>query len=159
MKLNLDDTRKLQELLSYKRIDRPSDDYFKGVLGEFHRRQRSAILQPRVSPWQAWWADFMETFTLQPARVLRYGMGVACAISLSLFAINATFTSDKTTVVVQSTSPKTVFALSSNDKTEQSLDQKLDAATISAINYDPSAAQDHYVLNDQPANYDSALAF
>lgn len=156
-----DSFSQIQQLLAYKRYDRPSSDYFDGVLGEFHRRQRSALLQPKSLPG-SWWADFVETLTFQPSRVLRYGMAMACVLVFAVIGLTEGGWSHQASVAAgKQDQSKTVYAFSDTTAGHSSrgVDQQIDAMSVSAVNYSQNEGKAHYVLNDRPAAYETSLAF
>jgi hypothetical protein len=51
--------QKVHELLARKSTPVPPPDYFRGVMVEFHRRQRAELLKPSA-PWLAWFKSWEE---------------------------------------------------------------------------------------------------
>ncbi|MEM6883713.1 MAG: hypothetical protein AAF571_01685 [Verrucomicrobiota bacterium] len=67
---------KLQSLLKLKKHETPGDAYFDAFVGEFHRYQRSEVLETRKSwlfRWKRGIDEIMEDLLVTPARLLQGG--------------------------------------------------------------------------------------
>jgi predicted anti-sigma-YlaC factor YlaD len=72
---------RLQQLLTLKRYERPSPEYFDHFLGEFHQR-----LQEKTRTQAGWWEQLVASFTIERSRAWRYafagGVGVSLVVSV-----------------------------------------------------------------------------
>ena len=73
----------VSKLLARKRLEVPSEDYFRGVLPEFHRRlEQSAARTP--------WMRFLDAFsgTLAPRLTTQYALPVMAAVGLAVLTLS-----------------------------------------------------------------------
>jgi hypothetical protein len=151
----------ISALLAHKRSELPADDYFRGVLPEFHRRQRAELLQPRA-PWTIWWNHFIESATsfMSIGTLTRYGtVTVVAALLCSLGVIEMQKQSSPATVA-ESAPRATLYAFNQalDSRYLSKIDQSVDAASVGSVN--AGAPLPHYVLADMPAaSCDATMAF
>jgi hypothetical protein len=149
----------VQRLLAYKRTEMPSEDYFHGILFEFHQRQRSALLKPnKVSLLQQWWTDLVEILTVHPSRALRYAMGLTLSVGLLGFSLNMGRLAPGM-ASSQPVTPAVEYAFSQAPATMESVDQQIDAAILKTASGEKQAMNTHYVLNDTATLDESASVF
>jgi hypothetical protein len=149
----------VQRLLAYKRTEMPSEDYFHGILFEFHQRQRSALLKPaKVSLLQHWWTDLIEILTVHPSRALRYAMGLTLSVGLLGFSLNMGRVAPGM-ASSQPVMPAVEYAFTQAPATMESVDQQIDAAILKTASGDKQAMNTHYVLNDTATLDEAASVF
>lgn len=68
---------RLQRLLALKRYEQPVPGYHENFLAEFHRR-----LEAKQRSRAALWTRIVESLTLEPARVWRYGFAATAGVAL-----------------------------------------------------------------------------
>ena len=73
---------RLQQLLAFKRYERPSPGYFDNLLREFHQRLE-AETAPRVSLWD----HIVNNLALEPVRTWRHGFSGAVGVVLAAVLI------------------------------------------------------------------------
>jgi hypothetical protein len=149
----------VQRLLAYKRADLPSEDYFHGLLFEFHQRQRASLLKPKsVFRWQQWTTDLIEAVSFQPTRALRYAMGLMLSIGLVGAGLNVTRLAPSLAVNAPVRSA-IQYAFGDKPDSLESADHKIDSATLTLASFDSQAVRAHYVLNETAVQNESVPAF
>lgn len=148
--LNLDDARKL---LALKRLELPSEDYFRQVLPEFHRRQAEVANLSLWARWQAAVASFTEAFSYRSA--LQYSMPVLAAVGLIGLTLNGL--EGERTVVSSPMLALEVEAPISNQGF--AFDEEIAASTAMPELQIELDTLPHYVLADSASSYDANLAF
>lgn len=154
----------IQKLLAMKRLELPSQTYFDGVLSEFHNRQRASLLQPRysfVSRLFAGLDSLREVLLPRPA--LRYAYASLAVVALLSVGLKQSWTAGDTnsTLALQNTpASHDQYAFSQGLEPQRStVDQQIDAASISPVSLDNKTVMPHYVIAQAPTSYDTSMAF
>lgn len=153
----------IQKLLAMKRLELPSQNYFDGVLSEFHNRQRAALLQPRytfVSRLFAGIDSLRETLMPRPA--LRYAYASLAVVGLLAVGLSQSWNDGSTlsTLALQnSPASHDQYAFSQALEPRSSVDQQIDAASLNPVSLDNKTVMPHYVMAQAPTSYDTSMAF
>lgn len=159
---------RLKELLAARRAQIPGDDYFKGVLPEFHRRLRveslrqTSLIELLWERFQAVGVDFSVGWRYLAATSVAV---VACFITfypsnsgtgLHLMKLD-NFASEKQRVEYS-------LAEAGDMSLTSKIDQQLDRVSLSGDKVLPTnlmamEAPAHYVLTNHPVTYDTQVAF
>lgn len=103
---------RLQQMLTLKRYERPSSNYFDRFLGEFHQR-----LEAATAPHVSWWDRIVDNLAIEPVRTWRYGFTGAVGLALTVTMLWRGFSSPSvnSAATAQQTSlsdPTPIFASS-----------------------------------------------
>lgn len=160
----MDDFDDLQRLLSLKRHEKPSDDFFEDFMYDFHQAQRAEMLKRSV-----WRIAFDRLETMWPAMpVGRYAYAGSCA--LALVAAGVTSARILTSPVNVATADGSVSArlASARGATLPKMDiyASRPAMGLAELNFDKprpyevsSVSRPRYVLDSQPVRYEQPFSF
>lgn len=164
-KQNEENFGEIQKLLAMKRLELPSQAYFDGVLSEFHNRQRAELLQPRYTFVSRFFAG-MDALrdALIPRPALRYAYASLAVVALLAVGLKQSWTgADGTSTLALQNTPAShdeyAFSQALEPQRTSSVDQQIDAASISPVSLDNKTVMPHYVIAQAPTSYDTSMAF
>lgn len=149
--MNLDDVRKL---LALKRLEVPGENYFSGVVNEFHRRQEEAAKRSWFARLRTAFADWREALT--PRLAMQYSLPVLAAVGLVALTVSGLpegSTTGGSPMLALEVAPDHLeqgFAFSEGIETD---------AQVPGMEIELDTTMPHYVLADSATGYDANLAF
>jgi hypothetical protein len=153
---------KLQNLLKLKKQETPGEAYFAAFVGEFHRYQRSEVLESRKSwlfRWKRGLSEILEDLLITPARLAQ---GSAAAFGVLLLAAVIFMGQNETGLDASSqglaAAPTGVYVDGSEFFSNSATDQaELTMAHLTSFENDFEGST--YVTGEATLSYDSVIAF
>ncbi|MES2308653.1 MAG: hypothetical protein V4507_07310 [Verrucomicrobiota bacterium] len=157
----------IQKALAERRHDVPSDQYFSGILSEFHSRQRNvAFVQKSLVDRLI--ESIKDLWFFQPARLIQ---GAAFSLIVLFFTLNGLHESwsegsetltnwykgDASSENQSSVQEQFMISSAMDQLGAASLNRPAELASISTVAAGVDRTQ--YVMNSTPATYDAVVAF
>lgn len=157
----MDREEKLHQLLQLKRRETPGPAYFDAFVGEFHRYQRSEVLNNRRS-WLARWKrgldEMIEDVFVTPARLVRTSAAAFGVLLLGAVLIVGNMESDPISSSGFTVAEYSPFV----DGTEMVHDpasKQTELAVAHLTSFDRDFENSNYVTGEAAQAYDSVIAF
>lgn len=153
----------LGALLRLKRTETPGTAYFDAFVDEFHRYQRSEVLEARKS-WTVRWSraasELIEDVFVTQARLVRVS-AAACGVALLALVIGAgtlDFTNSNASTFATTTGSEKTFA-ESDALYADPLTQQTELTMAHLTSFDRDFEDSKYVTGEVAVAYDTVLAF
>ena len=152
---------KLHQLLQLKRQETPGDAYFDAFVDEFHRYQRSEVLNTRKS-WLARWKrgldEMIEDVFVTPARLAQGSAAAFGVLLLGAILVMGTMDSGSDSsegVAVTHSSP----FVDGSEIYHDPASKQTELAMAHLTSFDRDFEDSNYVTGEAAQAYDSVIAF